>query len=691
MSLPYDRMTYLKEYIISLISFSMMAIPFWLCHSFLSQRGEQKENRDNGLILCHTIVLWFLFVLLVTEGCSAIHALTGRVLWIFYLIVDSTGIFLFRKDIRPVLRSLADKIGNLHLPNRKEAVKTALSVLCGSLLLVNLYCALTTVPYNYDSLTYHLARIMYWIEHRSVSFYDTWNIRQLVTPPLAEYVQTHIFLLSGLDRFANMLQFLSGCGCCLLGYDLARRLGCKKTAALLVPVLYLTSEIFAAESVTTQVDLVGALLLGVVIIYATCVMEKNELKPDRETGMVFILWGLACGELYLIKSSLCICAAVVIMGVLIRRIRKRDKIRQLLMLALMSAIPAILLILPHFVRNARYSGSVLASGYVSHIAVGSIRPNLLIVNAIKNLSLLLVYPNSTDLIRRIVENTAKLLRVEINDPAITFGNSQFRVVRYLSMDVAGMPVIATLAGCMLFVYLIHVIRRRSGHPMIGILFLQMIVLMFAVRWQPWGSRLLFPAWIWAVPASVCLMEHFFCDSRIGEGRDSKKRKCMSEMILLACSLLALSIGGVQYPENLKQTGGLATTFCGYYRGQGAVPGRAQQLRDAILNEKPANVGLYTTGNTCQYPILRTLIDHKIPVESVGLYAPDEIRGMADKTDIDGQEFNPGYQPDLIAVIDVDMRPAKKEICECNGASYSLLWIEETEGTYSLWKRTAADH
>jgi len=57
--------------------------------------------------------------------------------------------------------------------------------------------AMRIVPYNWDSLTYHLPRIMHWVQNKSVAHYATNIDRQIASPPLAEFINLHIYLLMG--------------------------------------------------------------------------------------------------------------------------------------------------------------------------------------------------------------------------------------------------------------------------------------------------------------------------------------------------------------------------------------------------------------------------------------------------------------------------------------------------------------
>lgn len=65
---------------------------------------------------------------------------------------------------------------------------------------------------QWGSVSYHMSRIMHWIQNRSLKFYPTLIPRQLHLNPWAEYALLHLQLLSGSDRFANLLQWISWIG-----------------------------------------------------------------------------------------------------------------------------------------------------------------------------------------------------------------------------------------------------------------------------------------------------------------------------------------------------------------------------------------------------------------------------------------------------------------------------------------------
>src|ERR1700688_1099892 len=69
--------------------------------------------------------------------------------------------------------------------------------------------ALVSAPNIWDAMEYHLPRVTMWMSNHSVRFYATPDYAQLIFGPWAEFSMMQTELLSGGDRFVNMVEFLS--------------------------------------------------------------------------------------------------------------------------------------------------------------------------------------------------------------------------------------------------------------------------------------------------------------------------------------------------------------------------------------------------------------------------------------------------------------------------------------------------
>ncbi len=69
-------------------------------------------------------------------------------------------------------------------PNR--FFEAGVCILLFVILTATAFIALSSVPNNFDSMTYHLPRIEHWLQNKNLSYYPTSIIRQLDSNPFAE-------------------------------------------------------------------------------------------------------------------------------------------------------------------------------------------------------------------------------------------------------------------------------------------------------------------------------------------------------------------------------------------------------------------------------------------------------------------------------------------------------------------------
>ena len=134
------------------------------------------------------------------------------------------------------------------------------------------------VPYNADSMAYHCARILHWIQNRTVDYYPTNVFTQLHSPPMAEYVVMQTYFLFDSHVAFNLVQWYA----CTIDaapiYFICRKLNVQREVALVGSLLMITMPIAIAESSTTQVDLFSRVWLLSFIYFA---IEFSQCRTVR--------------------------------------------------------------------------------------------------------------------------------------------------------------------------------------------------------------------------------------------------------------------------------------------------------------------------------------------------------------------------------------------------------------------------
>lgn len=342
-------------------------------------------------------------------------------------------------------------------------------------------------PNNYDSMSYHLPRVLTWIQNQEVSFYTTGIARQLYYNPLAEYILVHLYWMVGDDHLLNVLQWAALVGS-LLGIKLIiRHLGGDQNTQTVGMLLGLVHPMIGFESTTTQNDLVAGFFL-ISAIFFTLKRELFWLTLALVVGgwvkytvwMLYLPWGL-----YAIW---------------------KEKHRLLRMIPL-GLILAVITLGPFWLRNYNAYGSPLGpmKGHPDYINVSNdeISGPIAISNTLRTLGNNLSLPSSqwNHWMIRVFDQIHQWLGIDLNAPESTYENFQFELPFLFTEDNAGSLIWLGMVVILGGVGFLRGTQRRIWLG-IGMSFLVFNVLL---KYQPMHNRLLC-GWILltAVPIAFSL-------------------------------------------------------------------------------------------------------------------------------------------------------------------------------------------
>ena len=213
----------------------LIAVLLLYCNIYLYK--IRKDIRAAGLnSYIEACCVWMLFLFGLTEGLSVFHAVRFMTVFAAWAVLDIVltvvcviqwkrsglrirelcGIPCNAVDGgRSIDSSLKGRIRDL-----KDYSYYGILIMTA---IVVLALALFTTPNNWDSMTYHLSRIAYWTQNRSVEHYATNCLREIASPVLAEFVNLHVYILCrGSDMLFNLLQAASYLTCIVLVGMIAR-------------------------------------------------------------------------------------------------------------------------------------------------------------------------------------------------------------------------------------------------------------------------------------------------------------------------------------------------------------------------------------------------------------------------------------------------------------------------------------
>src|SRR6202000_1628637 len=114
-----------------------------------------------------------------------------------------------------------------------QPTSAAIIFLPAGILLATAVIAYFAAPNNWDSMTYHLSRLMHWTQDKTVASFPTANLRQIDSPPGSSYAAIQFYILSDSDRWVNFIQWFSALGSMIGASLIAARLQAKAEAQAL--------------------------------------------------------------------------------------------------------------------------------------------------------------------------------------------------------------------------------------------------------------------------------------------------------------------------------------------------------------------------------------------------------------------------------------------------------------------------
>ncbi|MEO6866738.1 MAG: hypothetical protein ABI200_01820 [Gaiellales bacterium] len=379
---------------------------------------------------------------------------------------------------------------------------------------------IVSAPNNWDSMSYHLARVSRWTDLHQVTHYATGIDPQLYQPPGAEIGILQWFVLDGGDRFAFIGQWLAWVGVVLLAHRAAQLLGASlrgRTAALLLAA---TIPMAMLQGSSTQNDLTLALWLLLAATLALGVAREPSTASDsksraREDSIALLLAALALGFAVLTKGTGTMLGAPVGALLLIAAVKRFGVLRG----AALAIVGAVILVLPNvgaWHRNIDTYGSPFATGVhgsayrVLHPTAGTIASNLL-RNSTNHMDLPGDWWNHKVLVA--TERIDNAIGQDANDPATTFEQQPFKVGPYgPHEDHAGSFLLLLLSPIALVLASFRALRWRrpadDGWQFEWLMMILIQVLLFStfLTWQNWHARLHLPMEVLFVPLVGALFD-----------------------------------------------------------------------------------------------------------------------------------------------------------------------------------------
>lgn len=592
-----------------------------LTYELFGRKTKSWSKRD---IFLFSVILWGTTVFLITEGLSLFQQFKRTPLtiaWIVILVIQvAIYIFLIVRRRGFTLQNIWSRItDSLHFSHLSSWVIICLFIISFQLITLN-WVAYFYPPTNWDSMTYHLPRIMHWEQNGSVAFYTTSIERQNEYQPFAEYILAHLNMLANKDRWLNMLQLYALAISAVGVSSIAKKLGAGVIQQWISALLCISIPMAVLQATSTQNDLVVSALLVIFINFGLkMVLESADLSTAVGCGL-----GLGLAILCKATAYLYAFPFVLLFGgwLLIKNWRKS------ILLGGLIGLIVILLNVGFYSRNLSLYGSVLGSSENMKMANNRlITLQTVSANTIRNIALNVPITTGVPFIDDFSRGFMDWLRLfyettslKPTDPSITWSNVDAFTMDYrVSEDFSGNPIHLLLIVITLIVAIFTI--RRSDRRKISLIYIVPLVTGFIIfsgflKWQQWATRLQLPLFIlWCAVIPVFLFT-------------TKNKFLLALPLFIGAFALTWTFNNGTRPINQDAIYSLPRDE-NYFRSNSSLKKPYLQLIDQIIVSKCTEIGLVLGADTYEYPLWAILEEREFPARIEHIFVKTQSRTYED--------------------------------------------------------------
>lgn len=566
----------------------------------------RKQKAIDTLI--DSIVLWNLFSLLIIEVLSIYHKIQFRYLIVLWGIVNISiliRLLVHRNrlvDVRYDIKRINDAVK-----------KNWFFLLIGSVVLA---LSIVTVPYNWDSMTYHLPRIMHWIQNGSVAHYATNDIRQISSPVLAEFINMQTCILTGKDdHLLNLLQAGSYLVNSHLVYKIAEKIECKRKFAIISTILFMSMPIAYAEALSTQVDLFATIWLLIFVYSYIDVYQGDKLNTDKKTIKNCLIMAASIGLGYLSKPSVVIGMVILLILLLVRCIKRKDGIKNIFHILAIVVPVIVILLLPESLRMIGTFHALSEPTAGERQLVGSLRPNYLFINMLKNFAH--NWPNiylydSEEWMAKIVSVVARLCKVDIDAVSIAEDGMSYMMNSQpsYSQDSATNPIVMILAFCSFIIALVSKKKDKYAYKYTVTTMLMFILFCMLVRWECYVTRYMIAYLALLCPAIGYQLQNVV---------ESCKKKDIGIAIISIIMFGSITqLFSMTWYHQERWHEGAARRPIGYFANNQGIRSEYEETLQYLESLGVRKIGIKLNGINYEYPIWKMMSADEVEIRHIGV-------------------------------------------------------------------------
>lgn len=570
----------------------LIPICFILIFFCLGVAGITSNKRD---VLVCTVLVFCLFVLFATEVLSVFNGISYVSLLLYWLAVTLAAIsYLYAKRgnlkvfVNHLRQGIAIAFGSL------DPYEKILAGVLLALLAIIFIQGIAYPPTNWDSMTYHLARITSWVSHGSVSYYPTDITRQIYQPPFAEYVVMHISMLNGADYFSASVQFFFLVFSLVAINCITAQMGLNRKMRFFAMIVAATIPEAVLQASSTQNDVVESFFILASFYFMLKAIGEGRLK-------YFLLLGATAGLSLLTKGTgyINLFPILLVLGIitLVKLFKARNY--SLVKNSLIAVVLVVIINSGYYVRNYRLAHNLLgidkteARLYSNEQMNPGLFTSVLVKNAALHVEMMFARPVEL-WVDSAVYKFHRAIRVDVNSRAVNYRNMKFE----LSTDVNSEENSPNPLHFLLILFAVTVIIvswKRTGTVQPVLLLLIVIVLQITLfcaylKWQPWNSRLHTPVFLMCVPL---IAYAFSSGSRLMNSRYLIAPVLLVYALLIALHNDARPVNSRIYKEDRYQK---------HFVGKPDAYSEYALIKDQLQQNNFKNIGLILGIDDWEYPL-----------------------------------------------------------------------------------------
>lgn len=496
--------------------------PVWACFllCFLLARVAAARKYilpDWRLSWVFAFLLTGAFTVCAAEIASAFDSLDRRFLAIAWVTLDvALGVLIWRKFRRETIAWAQEARG---CGAKFLACDRATRWLYGIGLAFALFLGIVSLrapQFVWDCKSYHVPRMLYWMQDKNLRHFPTSDIRRVAYDPGAEIAATTLYLLDGSDRPINLISWFSVLTAAILASfatellmgsvdEQAGREWLRKKAALaggLAFVLVLTIPEGLFQAISTENDFVAAAWnLALACMTVLFLRQKDNWFYAGGIGLSLAL-GICTKATTFISAAPFLIGAFAVLG-------WRRCLRPALALAGVLVALVTLVNAPWFLRNDATFGHFLGPVSISKINVNpSFTPDRCVANIFRNLSIYTATPSAavTQALNKALSALIAATGRQSEDPSalVPYRDGQF----VLHFEMPGRAVVGNGDGvgnihAWLILCALLILWRLPLRNALGFYALCAVagfcLSCSYLRWHPWLYRLHITYFVLAMP------------------------------------------------------------------------------------------------------------------------------------------------------------------------------------------------